>query len=408
MLNRYRKILIRLFERVHELQADPFGRRLLALDIQEELLARIGNAERRIRTIRLENAKIKQNISQSRSTREVSSRLKAIHQQKMDHIEVQKKLVVTLRSIGDSVAFIYGDRHELKQLAQGGDPGFITGKSGTRLERSILRAAFKMGATVVMNDLTYNLRRGDLTMFRPDLWPNGDSPIMLIEAKSGQGGNKKRAERQLEVMKEISDYIRTDSRIVGETHQFRVEVTETTRHHFESITRLIKNLPSDGWAYVEIEPGLHYVAIGTNVIDGTIQAVFERLSHMQEQWIIINANDLKGAALGYYPFPLCIRDAECLFRFYNGQFIVLVLVGTNFINQAIASEGIAVQPTEDVWKLVSLEHDDNWGERYVTPRAIGMLAGEFLSLRWFIDNVLLGNLREAMTRMLKEQTAKSN
>ena len=38
MLGRYRKSLVSLFQRVHELEADRVGKRLLALQIQEQLL----------------------------------------------------------------------------------------------------------------------------------------------------------------------------------------------------------------------------------------------------------------------------------------------------------------------------------------------------------------------------------
>jgi hypothetical protein len=46
-------------------------------------------------------------------------------------------LILALRAVGDAVAFIYGDRHELKELLQGEHAGFITGKQGARLERAI-------------------------------------------------------------------------------------------------------------------------------------------------------------------------------------------------------------------------------------------------------------------------------
>ena len=77
------------------------------------------------------------------------------------------------------------------------DAGFISGKVGLKLERNILKTSFKLGATVVMNDLTNTMRHGDFSLFRPDLWPEGGSPALFIETKSGNGGNKKRANRLL-------------------------------------------------------------------------------------------------------------------------------------------------------------------------------------------------------------------
>ena len=407
MLDRYREGLVSLFERVHELEADRVGKRLLALQIQEELLVRIGRAESRIRKARTVNRHFKRSRSQRGNTRDASAKLKDMHQRGLDFISTQKSLIMTLRSIGDAVAFIYGDRHELKQLARSEDAGFITGKKGTRLERAILRASFKWGATVVMNDLTNNLRRGDITVFRPDLWPDGDSPIMLIEAKSGRGGNRQRAERQQQAAKEIMNYIHTDQRETEEGHYLRIETNERSRHHFDAITRLAKSLPAKGWNAAEIEPGLHYVVISCKAPSTAISQAFEFLQGTGRQWLVIDANDLKGAVFGYYPFPLCIFDAECLFQFYSGKFVINVVVDVSHVNQVVAAKNIRVEPIDNAWKVVSLEPNENWGDRYVTPRAVGQLAGEFLSLRWFLDNILLGQMAETMGKLFQEQAVQS-
>jgi hypothetical protein len=176
MLARYKKSLLELFKRVHELQSDPLGKRSWALGIQETLLKRIGRAEYLIKTIRKANGKIKMKISHRGNSREQSRALKKLYAGKTN-IDQQKTLISILRSVGDAVAFIYGDRWDLKQLALKQGAGFVTGKRGTRFERKILRRAFALGATVVMNDLTHTLRHRDITVFRPDLWPEGGSPF---------------------------------------------------------------------------------------------------------------------------------------------------------------------------------------------------------------------------------------
>jgi hypothetical protein len=124
-----------------------------------------------------------------------------------------------LRSIGGSIVFIYGDRWDLKQMMQKEDSGFFTGKRGTRLERGILRKAFEIGATVVLNDLTHTLRHGDVAVFRPDLWPEGGSPFLLIEAKSGRGGDDGRTARQTAPAKESFSYLSTDRKAEDHRHK---------------------------------------------------------------------------------------------------------------------------------------------------------------------------------------------
>ena len=402
MLSRYRKSLVSLFRRVHVLEADRVGKRLLALEIQEELLVRIGRAERRIRKARAANVQVKRSLSQRGNTRDASARLKALHQRRLDYISAQKTLITTLRSIGDAVAFIYGDRHELKQLVRDEDAGFITGKRGTRLERGILRAAFKWGATVVMNDLTNNLRYGDITAFRPDLWPDGDSPIMLIEAKSGRGGNRQRAERQLQATKEIMEYIRTNQRETEEGRYLRVEAKERSQHHFEAVTRLIKDLPEKGWSAAEIEPGLHYVVVSCAAPEDAIPQAFGFLKNSARQWIIINANDHKNVARGYYPFPLCIRDADSLFQFYSGEFVINVLVDLSHVNQSVAAENIKSNRWLAVGKWCPESPMKIGASGMSRPALSDILRGEFLSLRWFIDHILLGPMADTMNRLVEE------
>src|SRR5262245_40929119 len=109
MLSRYKSSLIALFKRVHTLEADPTGRRLLALEIQEELLQRLGRAERVIRCTRQEIDALKRQLAQRGNDRATSRRLKTQRFACEQKIDLQKQVLGILRSVGDAVAFIYGD-----------------------------------------------------------------------------------------------------------------------------------------------------------------------------------------------------------------------------------------------------------------------------------------------------------
>ena len=139
MLARYKRWLVPLFQQVHALQAAPLAGRLLALEIQESLLHRMSRAEWLFRRIRNDNKTLKKELTRRDSTREVSRKIKARYASNNERMEEQKSLLLVLRSIGDCIAFIYGDRWDLKQMVLKEEPGFLTGKSGTRLERKILR-----------------------------------------------------------------------------------------------------------------------------------------------------------------------------------------------------------------------------------------------------------------------------
>jgi hypothetical protein len=104
-----------------------------------------------------------------------------------------------------------------------------------------------------------------------------------------------------------------------------------------------------------------------------------------------------------------IRDPDVLFRFFSGEFVAYVVVDVSFINDCIRSHGIAIEFAAETWKIVSLTRGaDDWGEWYLSNRAIHLLAAEFISLRWFIDNILTGPLLERMAEFIAEQKRKAS
>ncbi len=208
-------------------------------------------------------------------------------------------------------------------------------------------------------------------------------------------------------VKEVMEYIRTDQRETAQGRFLRIQANERGRHHFETVTQLIKDLRAKGWIAAEIEPGLHYVVISCEAPEEIIPQAFEFLDSTAQQRVMLDVNDHKGAVLGYYPFPLSMRDAASVFRFYSGKFVISIFVRISCINQIVAVNNIRTVPTGKGWEISPLEPHENWGERYVMPRAVGQLAGEFLSLRWFIDNILLGPIADEMTKLFKEQAAQT-
>jgi hypothetical protein len=408
MLERHKKSLVKLFQQVQELRANPVEKRMLALEIQEQLLYRIGCSERVIRQIRGYNKSIKRTLAQPGASKEAARKAKAKSRAGNSRIEQQKTLISVLRSIGDSIAFIYGDRWDLKQLVQKEESGFLTGKKGTRLERRILRKAFEVGATVVMNDLTHTLRHGDITLFRPDLWPDGGSPFLLIEAKSGRGGDRERAARQISAIGHISEYLSTDKREVNGGLWQRVSVNEEPQYHFEDATRMMSKLPHAGWLVEEVEPGLHYVLIDCAYELGEYEPIFGKFAPSSCPFMI-SVNDMKDHQLAYCPFPLCIHDAEALFRFYNGDFVMFVVIDLEQVNKTLVSHSIKVTLSgkdEYPWQVSSTTHDseNQIGVSCLGFHPVGRLAAEFLSLKWLLENMIVGQVNKVLAQYLKSGT----
>jgi hypothetical protein len=390
--------LIALFHRVHVLQADPVEKRLLALDILEELIRRISRAEAAIRKVRASNQALKSMLAQRGNTREVAWVLKQQRDTGIKQVERQKELISVLRTIGDAIAFIYADRYDLKQFAFHEKPGFITGKRGARLERGILRRAFALGATVVLNDLTHTLRHGDITVFLPD------GSLRMIEAKSGRSGKRSRTERQVEAAQSILSYIATDERQVDDSVWRRVAVAELPSHHFEAATRLAQTLPRAGWIREEVEPGLHYLLIDSAQESDDFASMFD-LPTPRGRMLVMSVNECKKEHLGYYPFPLCFRDPGVLCRFYDGEFVMFVIVDLDEVNKRIRSVRLKIELTDDdywPWRILALSDDSTWGERrsFVSFHAVGRIAAEFQSLDWVMANVVAGPLHDEMMRVL--------
>jgi hypothetical protein len=281
------------------------------------------------------------------------------------------------------------------------DAGFITGKRGTRLERTILRRAFAIGATVVMNDLTHTLRYGDITVFRPDLWPEGESPFLLIEAKTGRGGNKGRAARQKCGMKQIVEYLSSDTRTVEGHLWQRVSVRQFPEYHGDTFARLATALPRGGRLVEEVERGLYYILLDGACKTYNYDEVFGPLLDKFGPMLALRVNDMKRQHLGYYPFPLSIRDPDVLFRFYNDEFVTYVFVSMEHVNAALASDGTKIKLTDDAvypWQILQI------GEigvgPYVSFYPLWRLASEFLRLDWLLNNLITGPVYDAWQQYL--------
>jgi hypothetical protein len=280
------------------------------------------------------------------------------------------------------------------------DSGFISGKHGTRLERKILRKAFEAGATVVMNDLTHTLRHGDITVFRSDLWPDGGSPFLFLEVKSGGGGNRARMARQKAAINRVSSYLSTDRRDEDGGKWQRVAVYEPPRHHFEAATRMMIKLPHGGWLLEEVEPGLHYAFIDC-AYKGDYRRIFHDLFSSKRALFMLSVNDAKDQHLGYYPFPLCIQNAESLFRFYNGDFVMFLIIDLGCANTVLSPHGLGIelsQSSEYPLRIFAAENiSSEYGDAYIGFHPIGRLGAEFLRLDWFLENMIVGTIRSAIS-----------
>jgi len=300
-------------------------------------------------------------------------------------IDRHVKRIGLCRDIGDAIAFLYIDRWDIKPLAMKEPPGNITGKRGSRLERGILRAIFRDGHRGVLNDLTGSLRYGDITIFRPF------GTFVLIEAKSGNGGNKERAARQEASANAVLNYLHTDEGELFGRPVTRRAASERMRYHVRAINRMIAEMATDGATEVmrQVEPGVFYMLLR----DGYSNRVFERIfsARVEGPLLTMWANDFKRRGEAYYPFPLAIDDPRACLAFYAGIFSIGVFIDIQKVAR-LSGTGLKIEWSSDQGSPMRARVPETFGHdtpEYVDVglHLINRMAAEFMSPRSFIKLV---------------------
>jgi hypothetical protein len=343
---------------------------------------RISRTERRVSLLREKNAHLKAELSKRDSDRKRSRRLKAKVAGNDERIYRQRQIGSIYRDIGDSLAFTYIDRWDIKPLVFHESAGFITGKRGSRLERRCLRMAFRAGAIAILNDLTHSLRYSDLTVI------GAGGKFMLAEIKSGRGGNQSRTQRQVAAANRVIEYLSTDKSeelYQPKTAMLRREVHAEPIYNVEAINRLIRKTKVDSWARAEVEPGLQYVAINEEALaDSVTNGIFGPLSG--ERFVIF-VNNYKYSKQAYYPFILSFDDPQSIVRFYDGNISLIVIIDTEFVADRLRSENIDFRITSDgEWPWEVRQGSEERVLR-LSRHFIGRLGAEFLSLNWFVNEM---------------------
>jgi hypothetical protein len=382
MFHRSKRGLIALFEKVYELRRDPVGRRMLALDIQEELFRRVTRAERRVRSLRDENRSLKAKLATRGLDRDEARALKQNVTINLDHMDEAKHHLQLCRDVGDAVGFIYANRWDVKPLSNREHAGLLTGKRGARLERAVLREVFRLGKEAILNDLTNSFRFGDITVFL------GEGVFSIMEVKSGRGGNKSRAERQKEAIDGVLGYINTDERNLDGGLLIRRAPPCQASYHVDTINRLLSIATQRGWVHEEVEHGLHYF-----IIDGEDETPMDEVlsALVSCRPMLIFVNNQKYTGCSYFPFLLSFEDPETAFKFYSGETVILVAVDMNHVANVLASRDFKLHITGEPnwpWEIEWLGAGKSISENNrikVGGHIIGRLGAEFLSLEWLLQ-----------------------
>lgn len=368
---------LRLLKR---LQQKPIQDAKLGMTIQENLIILISRAEWRIARKR-KNIRVERELmSTARLSKSeaLASKLNIKRlQQSIDHA---KLTIGFCKDIGDCIAFIYIDRWDIKPLFLKESAGNITGKRGSRLERAIFRRIYREGYRCLLNDLTGSIRFADITVFGPY------GTFRLLEAKSGNGGNKKRAARQQADATAVMQYLITDKREFDGAPMFRRSLEERPHYHRKAANSLIKKFLNGTGEQVfrEVEPGVFYTVLGQPHSD----KLLGRITKSEGPLMVEFCNDLKRKGEAYYPFALSFDDVDTIMAFYAGQFSFGVIVDFTKVMRLSGMAGRIERSDDPQRPMIFYPEgpvpDDMPPHLTIGWHIINRIAGEFLSPRSFV------------------------
>jgi hypothetical protein len=129
-------------------------------EIQQLLFRGIMRAEQKIRDIKGE-------LRSAASNRDEAALTRAHYLER--RLEGVRQCAYIFRCFGDAIAFLYMDKHALKQTFYNThnvnpkqDAGFLAGKEGLASEILTLESLLKQGVPALLSDLTNTIRHGDI------------------------------------------------------------------------------------------------------------------------------------------------------------------------------------------------------------------------------------------------------
>jgi len=389
MLSHHKQALIKLFRQCHKIYANPQESGKECLEIQETLIQRLTYIEGRIRERKAAIKILKNQMGQSKirlskvEARKAKDKIEKYHYQ----IDRYQDLAIIYKNVGDALAFSYIDKWDIKPLAMKEAAGSLSRKMGSCLERKILRRVFEIGHIALLNDITNCLRFGDITVPK-------DGKLILFEAKSSKRGTD-RDHRQSAEAESLINFYATDysERLYGrDLSTKRVGFRATEIHHRDKINNLVLSAIENENSFIEAEDGLFYLA-STNFDPQIVEDIFNKCKGKPKAGLINCSSETRF----YFPIILTIQNPETLYKFYDGQLSIIVIVDTGVIENKLLSHDLQIS---------FIDNDDEWvaeiSRNEISIIKIGSalwsrLYAEFVSLDWFLNEVVVHVIESSLT-----------
>ncbi len=385
MLSYYRNSILTLISKLRTLRSNPDDLTLL-VNIQTILIEKITYIEKKITILKETVKEGKKELRQKRLPKSEAKKLKRATQASREKIKDYQWLLFIFRTFGDGIAFTYLDKWNIKPLTYKDkspdikeNAGFIKGKVGTKQEKKLLLKAVAYNVPAIMTDLTNSLRYGDICLL-------GETIPRLIEVKSSQNKNE-RVIRQIQALKSVQSYLDTDEgkNIRGFPRIKRLNVDIEEINYVTEVNNLIEVALKEGSIVSEVEPGVVYYISTSNA-----QHDFDNLFSVLHKPIpfFLNETNNQGQWVSYYPFTLSIEKAENLYRFLNGDLIIVVFVDAEFIEKYARDQAYDVIFLDDPNWFIELRAATGEIEEIpffrISHHFFSRVAYEFISLKWIL------------------------
>ncbi len=386
MINRYKKTITSILDKLHNARKKPFEKIGKWLVLQEILIKKIIYVENQIRKQKKEINSLNKfrKDPNKRISKTESVKIKESIKYKEYQIEEYKWILLIYNSIGDGIAFTFLDKFDIKPQSFKESPGFISGKKGITNEKRILRYLFSKGKIAIFNDITSVLNYGDIML----ITEKGPVPI---EIKTSYNVNS-RILRQQEKSKKLYKYLAKD--IVEDLYDTgivmqRVEMVSPEINYIEQLNSLIEKADKSGIAYSLMEKGLLYFVSYNEFSKEKLDNVF--FEYKLKNSFVFHINMFKFIGQGYYPFSLSLRTTKHYWDFLVDKLNILIFLDLENIDLISKDSGFNFQQSQDKYFPFTFNNvrENNFLDGIkVSIHMFGRIFMEFISAEWLIKETL--------------------
>lgn len=389
MLQRYRQTLLSLLAYVNLICQAPERRTIELLWVQEELFSKIVYVETRIKRMRARISSLKRALV-GRPTKDEAAKIKRDIERANQQIDQYGDLIYLLRSIGDALAAIYFSGWPLRHMSLKEHSGFLSGKEGSRIERRVLRLFNKDNIPAIMCDLTNSLRYGDIVASA------GRVPRVFEVKIKRDSGSKGRLHRQRAGMERVNEYFFSDRGVNIFGLEEGARIIRSTKHSLAeyrwlAVREAITTAYQFGCCMRELEPGMRLLACMDSV--PSPESLHEMMDGVEKAYVA-GLNSIRFDIVGHTPFALSLFDPNHVLDFYENRLSLVVVIDISRVERTLAQAGytdVAFPNVDGVFCTANNGRDEGDADRQeliIGQHFFHRVTIEFLSLRWFMDEVL--------------------